>query len=73
MAAPVSVSMAIATAAAVSHASSALPASYCGPNAMRSNHGPTTPAASTPSAPMPPMIAAGAISARSRSVRSSTK
>ena len=65
--------MAIATAAAVSQASSAPLASYCGPKATRSNHGPTRPAASTPTAPMPPMIAAGAISARSRSLRSSTK
>src|SRR5271169_4707323 len=72
-AAPVSVSMAIANAAPVSHASSAPPARYCGPNATRSNHGPITLAASTPTAPMPPMIPAGAMSARSRWVRSSTK
>ena len=73
MADPVSVSIAIATAAAVSHDSRALPASYSGPNATRSTHGPMTPAASTPTAPMPPTIAAGASSERSRLVRSSTK
>ena len=51
VAAPVSVSSAIAMAAAVSQASSAPPARYSSPNATRSSHGPSTPAASTPTAP----------------------
>ena len=46
VAAPVSVSSAIAMAAVVSQASSAPPARYSSPNATRSSHGPNNPAAS---------------------------
>src|ERR1700704_334953 len=72
-AAPVNVNNAIATAAAVSQASNAPSAWYSAPNASRSSHGPNTPASSTPTRPRPVTTTAGATSARSRSVRWSTK